>query len=223
MVRAVWKSSCRIAKPRDIVALNLLWRKHDKNLEDRQFIIANAVTGDTITNIYRHEVNNERCRIAFGPITQPGTYHLYHLPYTPEYKDFSARKYLTKEKEPEKEWLNRTGLTGGELQLDDLPKCSVDVIQARSEFHFFYPMEVPALKDEIQKYVSKYDEPYLVFREDRIRPIKMLDALPLIWLQSQPSLRFRGTDCRNEYYALQSGVYASKVSLKDLKVNFLNW
>jgi hypothetical protein len=210
----------QIEMPGDIVALDLLWRRHDKNPEDRQFIITNAVTGDTITNIYRYEVNNERCRIAFGPVNQPGAYYFYYLPYTPEYKDFSAGKYLTKENEPEKEWLHRIGLTGGELQFDDLPKCNVDVIQARSEFHSFYPMEVPATKEEIQKYVSKYDDPYLVFPEDRIRPIRMLDALPLIWLQSQPSSRFRGTACKNEYYALQLGVYASKVSLKDLEVNF---
>ena len=64
-------------------------------------------TGDTIPNIFRYKVNNEQCRIAFGPVKKPGTYYFYYLPYeVQEDWGFYGKDYLKPEKYPSGEWVN---------------------------------------------------------------------------------------------------------------------
>ena len=41
-----------ISKSADVVGLELLWRRHDHNPEDRRFIIVEATSGDTVLGIY---------------------------------------------------------------------------------------------------------------------------------------------------------------------------
>ena len=70
-----------ISEATDIVGLDLVWRRHGPGTAKKRFLIVSAETGDTIPNIYRLEVNNERCRILFGPVIKPGTYYFYYMPY----------------------------------------------------------------------------------------------------------------------------------------------
>ncbi len=209
-----------ISKRAEVVGLDLLWRRHDHNPEDRRFIIVEATSGDTVSNIFRYEVNNEQCKIAFGPVEKTGTYFFYYLPYSPVYKKYVAGPYLKKEDKPDKEWVLNNRLTGDSTEFEKIYRCKVKEIQARTEFHSFFPMEVIATNSEVEMYLEQNDIPYLVFPEDRTRPIKMLNALPYLWLQSKPSNEFNGVAQRNEYYALQLGVFASENSLKNLKVEF---
>ena len=44
---------------KNAVYLDLLWRRHDRWLERKKFIIVHAETGDTIQNIHRIKVENE--------------------------------------------------------------------------------------------------------------------------------------------------------------------
>lgn len=210
----------KISKKADVVALDMLWRRHDNNPESRRFIIVEATSGDTIANIFRYEVNNEQCKIAFGPIEKTGTYYFYYLPYSPVYKRYHAGHYLRKEDKPDEKWAQNNNLTGDGKEFEKIYQCKVKEIQARTEFHSFYPMEVIATNDEVEEYLKKHSDPYLVFPEDRSRPIKLLDALPYLWIQNKPSNIFKGVAQRNEYYALQLGVYAAKTPLENLEVKF---
>ena len=74
-----------ISKASKVVRLNLPWRRHDLNPADRKFMIIHASTGDTIPNIYRYEIDQEKCSIAFGPVEKAGAYYFYYLPYRPVY------------------------------------------------------------------------------------------------------------------------------------------
>ena len=65
----------------DAIKMDITWRRHDPNPEQRKFIIIEATSGDTIPNIHRLEVNNEKCALVFGPVKHPGTYFFYYLPY----------------------------------------------------------------------------------------------------------------------------------------------
>ena len=49
----------QVAMNTKVAYLNLEWRRHDKNVDKRQFIIVNAATNQRVTNIYRSVVNNE--------------------------------------------------------------------------------------------------------------------------------------------------------------------
>ena len=204
----------------DAVSLDLLWRRHDRNPENRRFIIVEAANGDTIRNIYRKEVNNERCKLMFGPVKSAGTYFFYYLPYNPVTNQYHAGNYLLKEDAPDVFWVKRHKLTSASQVNKELVQASVTEIQARTEFQSFYPMEVVATKAEVTGFLQKNSGDCLVFAEDRAFPIRMPDALPLRWIQQKPGADFRGTALQNEYYALQIGVFASQKRVENVRLEF---
>lgn len=202
------------------VALDLEWRRHDKNPKEKRFIIIHEESGDAIKNISRVRVDNERCQLVFGPTTKKGKYHFYYLPYMVQKEyGFYNKGYLEKESSPNKDWLNENGLSIEE-KWKNLPKAKLVEFQARTEFDSFYPMEVIALKTEKDSFVLQSKDDFLVFPEDRKFPIRMLDEVPQKWIQTGPSNQFRGEAQKNEYYTFQLGVFAARKGLEDVKVTF---
>ncbi len=209
-----------ISDASEALTLDLLWRRHDRQPENKRFIIVEAETGDTVPNIYRYQVNNERCRLIFGPVRNAGTYYFYYLPYeVQEAWGGYGKDYLKPEKEPSAQWIDKNHLDDL-TNFDNFPQAKVKGFESRTSFDSFYPMEIIPLASEKESFLSKYDQDFLVFPEDRAFPIRMRDEIPLKWVQKGPSHKFRGEACKNEYYAFQIGVYASKKELENIKVEF---
>lgn len=205
-----------VDKPSDAVALDLLWRRHDLNPDKRRFIVTDAA-GDTVANIYRAEVGNERCKIVFGPVTQPGTYYFYYLPYKVQKENgFYGLGYEWPEQTTDSLWTkNIVGKT-----FDSFPRARLKGFEARSAFDSFYPMEVIALQTEKDSLIKANPADFLIFPEDRKLPIRMLDNIPLRWVENGPSASFSGEAMQNEYYAFQLGVFASSKALQNLQIKF---
>ncbi len=202
-----------VSNPADAVELNIVWRRHDHNPEEKKFIIIHE-SGDTIKNIQRIFVDNERCELNFGPVEKTGKYFFYYLPYVvQEEYGFYNKGYLKPESEPEKSWLNK-------VETSKLPDAKLLEFQSRSEFDSFYPMEIIALKSEKDSLLKIHKNDFLVFPEDRKFPIRMLDEIAQKWIKSGPSTEFKGTTQKNEYYTFQLGVFAAQKDLSDLKVEF---
>lgn len=202
-----------IDKPADAVKLDLTWRRHDKNPEDRKFIIVHE-NGDTIKNIHRIHVDNEKCELVFGPVKNPGKYFFYYLPYFVQEGHGGYNKgYLKPENKPIDNWLQG-------VENSNLPNVKLVEFQSRTEFDSFYPMEIIALKSEKDSLLNIHKEEFLVFPEDREFPIRMLDEVPQKWIESGPSSEFKGEAHKNEYYTFQLGVFATQMDLNDLKVEF---
>ena len=209
-----------ISKPSEVVSLDLVWRRHDVKPENKQFLIISAITGDTIPNIYRYEVNNECCKIAFGPVKVPGTYYFYYLPYAvQENWGFYSKDYLKPEKAPTAEWINRNGVNDV-TKWTKQQKAKPVSFQSRTPFDSFYPMELIPLLSEKKTLLTKFSGDYLIFPEDRAFPIHMKDEIPYKWAVKGPSGKFIGEACLNEYYAFQLGIFASKKELKNVKVEY---
>lgn len=209
-----------IAKEADVVGLDLFWRRHDRLPENKRFVIVEAASGDTVTNIYRYEVNSERCKISFGPVKKPGTYYFYYMPYEiqKEY-GFYGKDYLKPEKASSQDWVEKNKISDvGNFK--SFPAVKVAGIQARSAFDSFYPMEIIPLSSEKKTLLSKFTDEYLVFPEDRTFPIRMKDEIPFRWVENGPSQKFTGEAVRNEYYAFQLGVFASNKELQNVKIEF---
>lgn len=202
-----------VAAAADAVALDLEWRRRDANPDKRQFLIIDAASGDTVRNIQRREVNSERCELVFGPVTHPGTYYFYYLPYpvVPNQGSYGA-DYLTPEAPPAADWVAALK--------PDIPQATVEAIESRTAFDSFYPMEVVLLSAEHDNYIKANPSPMLLFAEDRSLPIRMKEKLPQRWIGYTQGSAFSGTGLRNEYYAYQVGVYAAGRELKDLKVEW---
>lgn len=210
----------QVKESADAVKMNIIWRRHDKDPEKRRFIIIEASSGDTISNIHRLEVTNENCALVFGPVKNPGTYFFYYLPYVVQKQyGFYNHDYPGPEALPDKQWVEENHLSGLS-KLESLPVAKVTEIQSRTTFDSFYPMEVIALSSEKEKLVARSNQDFLVFPESREFPIRMMDDIPLRWIKGGPSNSFSGTALKNEYYTFQLGLFASKKNIQNLKVTF---
>ena len=199
----------QVDNPADAVLVDILWRRHDRNPEDKKFIILNE-NGEEVKNIKRVQVDNERCKLVFGPVESAGKYYFYYLPYeVQENYGFYDKGYL----KPEKNWSSN-------FELNQVPTATLIEFQSRTEFDSFYPMEIIALQSEKDSLLKIYNNDFLVFPEDRKLPIRMLDEIPQRWVENGPANEFKGEAQRNEYYTLQLGVYAAQKDLEDLKVEF---
>jgi hypothetical protein len=203
-----------------VATLDLEWRRHDRNPENRQLIMVNAATGDTLKNIYRYRVDNERCVIAFGPVSLAGEYHLYYLPYlVQEGWGFYGKGYLKPEPAPDPVWLSENNVEDTTASSKFIV-AEVLEIQSRTAFDSFYPMEIIALKSEKDSLLKEHSGDFMVFPGDRSFPIRMLDEIPQKWIIEGPSGTFSGEAQRNEYYAFQMGVWAVRKPLENVKVEF---
>ena len=111
---------------------------------------------------------------------------------------------------------------GNASSLGTFPVAKLTVLQSRSAFDSFFPMEVVPLSSEKKIFLAKYKNDFLVFPESRAFPIRMKDEIPLKWIQKGPKGKFTDEAFRNEYYSFQIGIYASKTELKEIKVEFTN-
>ncbi|WP_242132538.1 glycoside hydrolase domain-containing protein [Aestuariivivens marinum] len=208
-----------VPKNADAVKLDFNWRRHDKNPAERRLLIVNAKTGDTISNIHRLIVNNETCKLVFGPV-EKGSYYFYYLPFKPDKEwGFYRYGYLKKEDIPSKHWMEENKLEQSK-KLKKLPKAICTEIQARTDFDSFYPMEVIATQAEEEQLTNSTTSNYIAIAEDRKYPIKMRDYLPLKWIKEDVTHHFEGKALKNEYYAFQIGIYAAKTDLENVSLEF---
>ena len=168
----------KIDEPADAVHLNLEWRRHDRKPEWKKFIIVHEATGDQVQNIHRIYVGNERCEIAFGPVSHAGKYLFYYLPFEPQEGHGSySKNYLKKESKADASWIKKNKLNKKALQ-KEVTKATIVAFESRTAFDSFYPMEVIALKTEREQYLKKHKQAFHLFAEDRAYPVRMQDNIP---------------------------------------------
>ncbi len=210
----------QVNKPSDAVKIDFLWRRHDLSPEKRRMVIICAETGKEVSNVYRLRIDNERCELVFGPAEKAGTYYFYYLPYSPVTNAYDSGDYLPPEEKPDEDWEKRHRLSGEKSAWKGVKNALVTEIQARTEFHSFSPMEVPATKAEVSAFLRKHTGEYLVFPESREFPVRMPDALPLRWIQKETGAVFSGAAQKNEYFAFQIAVFASTKKIENIRLGF---
>lgn len=200
--------------PADAIRLSFDWRRPDKEVEERRFLIIDAETGDTIPNIQRLKVDNEQCELLFGPVGKKGTYFFYYLPYRVQegYGNYH-RGYYPKEEAPDRQWLSAISSASSAGQL---PEATIERVESRTRFDSFFPMEITASAKEKEQYRQAHPGRFLVFPEDRSYPVRMKTNVPYKWLQGQDRSLFKGTAMPNEYYAFQLAVWAGSQELKSI-------
>lgn len=117
----------------------------DRNPGDKRFLIVNSVTGDTVSNVRKIKVDNESCQIQFGPVSQPGTYYFYYLPYQVQTGSGAYWKgYLPDTVTLDKFWKEQA------CQEKNCVEAEVERLESRTRFDSFYPMEVIATRQRSQ-------------------------------------------------------------------------
>jgi len=208
----------------EVVAVHVPWRRRDQQPEKKGMILVDAATDQSVDNIYALQVNREYGDFLFAPVSGPGRYYLYTMPYTVTGTHYPEITYKTPESSADPNWLGAVGLQDGQLAHETrqtLAWAQVQEIQSIDSFNSFHPMEVIATADETRKLLEQAPQAtYLVFPEDREYPIRMTDDLPLRWIERGLVQAWEGKALRNEFYALQIGVYAAKGTVNNLSVRF---
>lgn len=209
----------------EVVWAHVPWRRHDSQPENKGVIVVEAATGKRVANVVVVRVSRESGDLLFQPVTAPGEYWIYYLPFrTAGEWYFPSTLYLAPTNTAEAGWASvcapvaeriRAGKPAGVA-----PAQLID-IQAINDFHSFDPMEITATADETRSFLARHGEhAFLLFPEDRGYPIRMKDELPLRWLQAGPGAPFKGEACRGEFYAFQVGLYACRRAIEDVSISF---
>ncbi|MGB2763404.1 MAG: glycoside hydrolase domain-containing protein, partial [Candidatus Aminicenantaceae bacterium] len=186
----------RVSEKADAVWIHIPWRRRDHNPEKKNIIIIEAKTGAHVKNISRIKINREFGDLVFQPLSVPGEYYVYYMPYIMSGRNYPKVNYQEHASTADSAWLQRNGLTSGRLALlkkDNFPQAQVVEIQSIDEFNSFYPMEVIATAEETKRLLERNPQsPYLLFPEDRKYPIRMTENLPFLWIKKGPQSVFRG-------------------------------
>ena len=213
----------RIAQAAAVVRVRVPWRRRDRDVQKKRLVVVNLGSGKPVANLARIRLERDSADLAFGPVTA-GTHAVYYLPFKvqPGWGGYYG-DYLPPEDAPAPAWLKAHRLDGPELASGawrSLQQGRCTEIQARGEFNRLDPMAVPATTGELSDFLGGHDASYLVFPEDRRRPIRMRDQLPHRWVRNGPSSSFAGQAQRNEFYAFQIGVFAARQDVQRLAVSF---
>ncbi|MBB6274725.1 hypothetical protein HDF26_005207 [Pedobacter cryoconitis] len=189
------------------------WRRKD-NPANKEIIVVDARSNKRIFNIKTEAISRETGTVYFEPVSGAGTYYIYYLPFhvqpgsnypTAIYKkpsDRAAAAWTSK--------INKQAIA-----------AKVDYLESFNQLNSFYPMEVIATAKEVENLISKNkDQPYLVFPEDRLHPIKMERDLPQRWIFKGTSGKFTDTASRGEHYSFQLGLYAFSKELHNVSLKF---
>jgi hypothetical protein len=191
------------------------WRRRDNNPQNIKLIIQDAKTLKTVSHVKALVIGREFGKIVFEPTSGIGGYYVYYLPYKNEGRSNYPRGVYVKPDSAGSAWWK--GFSEG---LDLKQNAFCNEIQSIDSFNRVYPMEVIATEKEINLLQNKYhSEPFLVFPEDRIYPIRMKYDLPQRWIQKGPSGIFQGDADKDENYAFQLGIYALR-NIRNLQILF---
>jgi hypothetical protein len=208
----------------DAVRVHVAWRRHDRDPEAKRVIVHASADGSDVADVVPVKLTRIAGDIVFRPSAGVGRYEIYYLPCTIQGEwGWFGGDYLPPADTSDPAWRQRNGLASDQLAAEGwrgLPEAKVAGIESRTQFSRLDPMLTVASQEEVDSLVADHPDPYLVFPEDRSRPIWMTDDLPLRWIQSGPGTPLEGSAEQDECYAYQLGVFAARQGLEHVTVEF---
>jgi len=185
----------------DVVRGEAVWRRSGRSIRLQGLKLLSAADFKEVPDARVVECSGERVVVDFRPAAGPGLYHLYYG---------AAEPVLF---QPSPEWTKQAA--SGE------PKSRAGAlrIETRCALESFHPMETIALRSESDALLARYPgKPYLVFPEDRDRPVKLTREICADWALQGPSQDLVLSADRNEYRVFQLGIWACRKAIPDLAV-----
>ena len=144
----------KVEKSADVVLAHIPWRRRDLNPENKGIMIVDAKSGQIVNNVLPVTINREFGDILFQPVTIPGEYYVYYLKYFVKGRsNYPTVKYPPFVSMAEDTWLVKAKSSAGKLT--ELPKAELVQFQSIDQFNSFYPMEIIATKEEVDKLFRK--------------------------------------------------------------------
>ncbi len=176
------------------------WRRSKLSIRMKGLKLLPAAGGEEIKDAALVHYDQDRVVVDFRPTAGPGLYYLY-------YGACEAAMFA-----PGEEFKRQAA--GGAAR----PAKALR-IEARCKGDAFDAMETIALEDETQALLAGHPKAaYMVFPEDRDRPIKLQFEIPADWAASGPRLPLRLQADRNEYRVFQLGIWACRQDVANVSV-----
>jgi len=205
----------------DAVLAHLPWRRRDLAPEKKEIVITDA-RGNRVRNVARLEIHREYGDLIFQPISGPGDYYIYFLPYTGNIKaNYPKIIYPAPEATADPEWLARHGFAGAPsaARREEFSPAELVEFQFVDQFDSPSPMEIIATHQEVEELLARFpQQAYFVFPEDRKNSIRMTRDLPSVWMRREPGAAFHDAAQPGEYYVFQLGIWAARAELKNVSV-----
>jgi hypothetical protein len=213
----------RVDAPADAVVVEIPWRRPDQKPEAKDIVVVDAATGLRVADVARISVTRESGTLALRPVTVPGDYFVYYLPFQMTGRtNYPTVEYPKPVDWADTEWLRRNGLGREQLPTGrwrDLPRARVLSLQSSGAFEAFTPMEAIATADETRALLARRPgEPFLLFPEDRSHPIRMSGDLPKRWIARRAGAPLDLKARPGEFVSLQVGLYAVERDLGGVTV-----
>ena len=210
------------------VQATIPWRRSDPEWERKGLLLYDLATDRQVDNVYVTHADRVSADLVFRAGTVPGEYAVYYMPYTQPSDGFVGTwngNYLPPKIGADRDWLDRYGFESPQSpeskDWKKLPTAQVARFEARGAFNRWDPMGVIAGPEETRQLVDTFpDRDLLLFPEDRLQPVRMIDFLPEKWVRSGPSDSFQGAARPGEYYTLQIGAYATRAPVTITDVEF---
>ena len=136
----------KVNNKRDAVLAHIPWRRSDKYPASKEFLIIDAKTNKQIDNKFLVYSNQEYGDIVFQPVTIPGEYYIYYLPYLHEGMAYWGDiKYMTLTNCTDANWLKKNSLDRiTSAVLKKIPVAEIIQFQYKDSINAMFPMEVIA-------------------------------------------------------------------------------
>ena len=200
-----------------VVKAVIPWRRRDVHPEQKNLLLFNA-QGTRVQNLYPADVNREYGELYFEADT-PGQYFLYYLPAENTGRsNYPTYTYPAFTQTASAAWLKKAKAT---RKRTEVAKATVENIESIDELNSFYPMELIATQQEVEKLEqANPGKDYLLFAEDRAHAIKMTDDVPYRWIANPEPTQLEDHALRGEYLAFQVGLYAFEKEIDAVRVRF---
>lgn len=189
------------------------WRRKD-DPSTKEIIVVDASSNQRILNVKTENLTRETGTIYFEPVSGAGKYYIYYLPFHVQPgSNYPTAVYKKPADQAALAWKNK--ISGKTIA------TKVDYLESYNQLNSFYPMEVIATAKEVASLMAKNkSQPYLIFPEDRLHPVKMEKDLPQRWALKGTSQTFTDTAARGENFSFQLGLYAFSKDLQKVTLKF---
>ncbi|HEX7918254.1 MAG TPA: glycoside hydrolase domain-containing protein, partial [Gemmatimonadales bacterium] len=206
------------------VRVTIPWRRRDPHPELVQVMVTNA-SGRRVANAVPIEITRERGTLAFEPSSGAGEYYVYFEPYKGSVRSNYPRiTYRAVDTTANARWMALQRLTPADIATGRwraLRAARVEAIEAVDSMSNRWPMEVIATDSEMMALLARVrPAPFVLFAEDRTRPIIMTSELPQVWTAAGVAGRaVSGEAMKDEFFAFQVGVWALQ-TLDSVQLSF---
>ncbi len=205
-----------VSKPAEAVKVKVPWRRLD-NVEDKNLIMVDGLSGQRVKNIYSTIVNKDFGEIVFEPVSGEGEYYLYYMPCKigGEIWYWATAEYEKPTDTFDAMWkMSTAGSTDSHIG-------KTIRFESQSDFHSFYPMEIPITEAEFSDLLQKNsDKEFLLFPESGSYPVRMTESVPLRWYVKGADKGFEAWVKKDEVFAWQIGIFAAFKDINNVKVSF---